>query len=510
MKAKTTTTEHPIKAIRRAAVPLVAIETADPRATMEDTAKALNGKADETPIVLWDACNGLTGINPKGEEYAQEVGGEPGGERYMKTGNPVEALKLVANTAPKKLLAFMANAHLCLTQAGQPNLGVIQAVWNCRDPFKSRGATLVLLAPGLKLPAELASDVVTVSEEAPTEEDIGRTIDSLNRDAGIDAGKVDRAKAIDGLLGYLSAFAVEQSYAISLTPEGPDYRKLWELKVQSMKQTAGLEVSMPELTFTDLVGSDGVKTVLRRHLNGKTPPRAVLWLDEIEKMLAASSTDLSGTTQAMLEQFLYWTQSRRVKGFLLAGIPGAGKSLTCQAVAGEAKCPLLRASMSTVKGGLVGESEANMSRLLKSVDAVAQGRVLMLATCNSLDALSPEVMGRFNMGMFFYDYPTDKERAAIWAHYKAKFTVDGEPPRAKNWVGREIEACCEKADNWQIPLTEAAETVIPAATANAVKLQALRQQVSGRFLSAERPGLYRAENPNTVSSGAGGRSMEVS
>jgi len=150
-----------------------------------------------------------------------------------------------------------------------------------------------------------------------------------------------------------------------------------------------------------------------------------------------------------------------------------------------------------------------MARLLKSVDAVAQGRVLMLATCNSLDALSPEVMGRFNMGMFFYDYPTDAERAAIWTHYKAKFSVNGDPPRAKNWVGREIEACCEKADNWQIPLTEAAETVIPAAMANSVKLQALRQQVSGRFLSAERPGLYRAADPNTATAGTAGRSMEV-
>ena len=65
--------------------------------------------------------------------------------------------------------------------------------------------------------------------------------------------------------------------------------------------------------------------------------------------------------------------------------------------------------MSTVKGSLVGQSEGQFKALLKCVDAVGQGRVLMIATCNSLDALTPELMARFKLATFFYDYPDEEE-----------------------------------------------------------------------------------------------------
>ena len=295
-----------------------------------------------------------------------------------------------------------------------------------------------------------------------------------------------------------------------MTDKGPDYDKLWELKVAALKQTAGLEITLPKITFADMAGNDGVKNILRMHLAGSEPPRAVLWFDEIEKMLAAGSSDLSGTTQATLEQFLFWTQSRKVKGFLLAGVPGAGKSLTAQAIAGEAKCPLMRASLSTVKGGLVGDTEANTARLFKAIDAVSQGRVLMLSTCNSLDVLSPEVMARHNMGMFFYDYPTPIERQAVIDFYRKKFpTVTGEIPNAENWVGREIESCFEKASLWKIPLEKAARTVVTSARANREKLESLRDRVSGRFLSATTGDIYENKTPNTTPARSSARTIDL-
>lgn len=478
---------HPLRAMRNRSVPLVGIETADPAATEKACIASLNGKAEETPVFSWDIVRGIQPLNQAGENALQTLLDSADPIVMM---NPTEALAIMAKNTPRKALYFIYNAHLLLSQNGQPVLSNIQAVWNCRDKFAKKGATLVMFAPAFKLPPELSQDVVLLTETAPTDAEILAIVDKYTEEAELAPEKINRQKALDGLTGYLSAFAVAQSYAIALTQEGPDYKKLWELKVQALKQTAGLEITMPEIGFGAMAGNQGVKDVMRRHLAGKEPPRAVLWLDEIEKMLAAAGSDLSGTTQAVLEQFLYWTQSRRVKAFLLAGIPGAGKSLTCQAVAGEAKCPLLRASMSTVKGGLVGETEANAQKLFKAVDAVAQGRVLMLATCNSLDALSPEVMSRFNMGMFFYDYPNTQERAGIIEYYRAKYPAPGELPNAQNWVGREIESCFEKASLWGIPLEEAAKTVVPAAIANKDKLNALRRNVSGRFLSAAKPGLY--------------------
>ena len=55
--------EHPLKAIRRAGVPLVAYETSDPAQTILSCVKALNGKAETSPVVVWDIVNGQRGMN---------------------------------------------------------------------------------------------------------------------------------------------------------------------------------------------------------------------------------------------------------------------------------------------------------------------------------------------------------------------------------------------------------------------------------------------------------------
>lgn len=508
-----TQTVNPFKSVRRAAVPIVAIETSDPAATIVQCLKSLNGSADKVPVLRWDVSRGLTAENKPGTEYIDAIKlkeAETGTPILIQLTNPAEALSYVINTPPvsqdedkKGGIVFMCNAHLCMTQNNEPNLSVIQAIWNLRDTFKTFGATLCLLCPSLKIPSELSQDVVTITEEAPTAAEIESKIVSLATDADLDPAKIDKPKTVDALLGYLSLFAVEQSASIAMMqtgrPTAPDIAKLWELKVANLKQCASLDVSIPRDGFEQMSGNDGVKQLIRRHINGREKPRAILWLEEIEKALAGGTTDLSGTTQAVLEQFLYWTQSKKVKGFLLAGVPGAGKSLTCQATAGEANCPLLRASLSTVKGSLVGQSEANMKAMLKSIDAVAQGRVLMLATCNSLDTLSPEVMARFNLGTIWYDYPTAEEAAAIWDYYIKKFSLKDAPPKKHNWVGREIESCCERAWLWNIPLAEAAETVVPVCTANAGKIEAIRQSVSGRFLSAAQPGIFKISGTTPAS-----------
>src|SRR5690606_27791773 len=44
----------------------------------------------------------------------------------------------------------------------------------------------------------------------------------------------------------------------------------------------------------------------------------VLWIDEIEKGLAASSNDSSGVTTRMIGQFLFWLQESTAKVFVVA------------------------------------------------------------------------------------------------------------------------------------------------------------------------------------------------
>lgn len=476
--------DHPIRAIRRAGVPLVFIETADPAATIAACVAGLNGKQESIVIAEHDVLRGLKGRNKPGIEWANRVSPSP-----SETSNPAEFLDRVASQTPEGAMIFFHNANRYLT-----NEAVIQGIWNLRDTYKGIQATLVMLGPGVDLPAELKNDVVVIEEPVPTSEDIKEVVLTLSKESGVGIPDLYLPKIIDTLLGYLSRFGVEQSSAMAITKNGWDMDILWELKVKALRTVAGLEVMRPKEGFSNLAGCKGAKQFISSYLNGKEPPRAVVMWDEVEKMVAGSAGDSSGTTQAMLEQFLYWTEAKKVKGILLVGVPGAGKSATCRATAGEAQVPLLRASMSTVKGSLVGQSEQNMRNLLRSIDAVGQGRVLMMATCNSIDALTPEMMARFKLGQFVYDYPdTEEEKPALWAFYMKRYELDKDviPEGTDNWVGREVESCCERAWLFNQPLSEAAKTVVPICVANKDKMDTLRQKLNGRFLAASHPGIYR-------------------
>ena len=61
----------------------------------------------------------------------------------------------------------------------------------------------------------------------------------------------------------------------------------------------------------------------------------------------------------------------RPKGILLIGVPGCGKSLTAKAVGSLWKLPLLRLDVGKIFAGLVGSSEENMRKAIKTAEAVA-------------------------------------------------------------------------------------------------------------------------------------------
>ena len=139
------------------------------------------------------------------------------------------------------------------------------------------------------------------------------------------------------------------------------------------------------------------------------------------------------------------------KGMLLLGHPGTGKSLTAKAVATAWGVPLLRLDLGALKSKFVGESEGNLRRALRVIDAIgncvlwldevekamagatqgaADGGVssdalaailgwmqdrgdsgaFIVATANE-PTLPPEFLrkGRFD-SLFFLDLPTQTER----------------------------------------------------------------------------------------------------
>lgn len=500
-----------IRTMRARAVPLIGIESQDNAATVNGCIKALNGKVESFPVLEWDIARGWFGRNQPGSDWLKK---ELDDSRVTLG----EALAIMAKGIPGGSLVFIHNAQRVLERDG-----VAQGVWLCRDAFKSKrpAATLVLLGPSLPLPGELASDVVMLSQKPPNGEEIGAIVDDIYsaigqsaKAAGSEMPALDdstRKAAVAAGLGLLSRFDVEQTVALAVSREGLDVQEIWKRKIARIKLQSGAEIWTGCPDFSALAGCANIKDFLKSYINGRRPPGVVLFLDEIEKMVAGAGTDSSGVTGKMLGQFLSWTQDRMVDGVLLLGVPGAGKSATAKCCAGEAKVPCFRLSMSEAQGSLVGQSEANLKAALASVDAISGGKVLMLATCNSIEALAPELMGRFRLGTFFYDFPNADENAALWDMYCKRYSlgVISNPPKSVNWVGREIESACYQAWLFNKPLSEVVKYVVPECVSQKGKLNALRESVSGRFLSASKAGIYRADSEDLEGFEPAGRSVTV-
>lgn len=521
-KEKETKTVHPLRAMRKAGVPLVAWHSPDPAATVAECCKELKPKEGEPDFAIfqWDRVSELTALNKPGASAIDYViGSDPlqGTMDMLKRLQKLSDWRDGDNDKGKRALVFLHQMDRFFTY--DPTDGVVQGVLLLRDRFKALGATLVFFWQGGTLPPELKHDVMEVSEVAPTVEAILEVCDAVSNDTK-PKPEWDREVVADALKGLLSRFDVEQTFALSLSRAGVNVRSIQERKIKRLKGSTGADVVIDNPKFADVSGCANVKSELSAFIRGKQKPGVVLFMDEIEKMFSGAGTDLSGTTTNMLGQWLTWTQERRARGFLLAGIPGAGKSLTAAAAAGEAGIPLFKLNVSETKGSLVGQSEQQMKNALAAVDAISGGHVLMIASCNWVDSMPPDLMARFTMGTFFYDFPDETERQSLLELYAKKYELAINLVKwlsiTHGWVGREIENACFKASQFSQTFEQVAGNVVPSVKSQAKRLDDLRRSCSGRFVSASHAGPYQYKDlpvqertPAKVAAIVNGRNIEA-
>lgn len=473
-----------IKAARRVSAPLIAINTPDPAATIRAVCEGINGNAVK---LQWDVVNGLQPLT----ENAETVLADIKGEGYDATvGDPCAALT-VAQKLPELSVYFIHNAPRFM---GEPS--VVQAAWNLRESFKSNGRTLIMLGVDFQLPAELQQDVLLLDEPLPNAEELAAIVREQYDSADLEADDATVARAVEAVQG-LAAFPAEQVTAMSLRREGLDVDALWERKRQMIEQTPGLKVSRGGETFADIGGVQNAKDFLGRVMKGNARPNAVVFIDEIEKAMAGTTGDTSGVSQDQLGVLLSYMQDNAAAGCIFVGPPGSAKSAVAKAAGNEGGVPTIQLDLGAAKGSLVGQSEAQLRQALKVVSSVSNGQSLWIATCNSIGTLPPELRRRFNLGIFFYDFPSAEERATIWDIWVAKFGLDfetvGERPDDSGWTGAEIKQACDIAWRLGCTLVEAAEFVVPVSRSAGDQIQKLREQASGRFLSASHRGVYKYE-----------------
>jgi hypothetical protein len=492
-------------AARSVATPLVNIRTFDPASTRNGIKKLLlddpKTDFDKTPILQWDVMNGVRAANPAGQTMLSAFITQMKLKTLDGTGNIDEMLRLSAkfgdleNNLGEDIILYIDNAHLYW---GTPNsAAVVQGIWNLRDIFKRKGNMLVLLtSPGATVPTELVNDILILDEPLPTEAELTAIVNNVFKYAKFatpDATIIRRAT--DALIG-LPAFPADQSAAMCLVRDDDkhghlDVDSLWGRKRAVINQTPGLSVWEGDDRLEDIGGLDAIKAYLKAVMEGNNIPRAIVFMDEIEKGFAGWGTDTSGATTKQGGSFLTWTANRNVRGILGTGVPGAGKSQIVKAIGKKYGIPVILLSIADMQNSLVGSSEARTQQAFAIIDAISSGNFIIIATSNSVEALPPELLRRFQT-KFFFEEPSEQERKAIWPIYRERYHIDPKDtvPTDIGWTGAEIKDCCEKAYDLKLTLQQASRYIVPTTVSSRDVIEKLKVASSGRYLSASTPGFY--------------------
>lgn len=288
---------------------------------------------------------------------------------------------------------------------------------------------IVFLSPTLAFPDSLEKDLQIFAYPWPEEEELGALLNRI----------IERNKLKDSLpleqrdqLAYaalgLTLQEAEVAYNKAIlkgngTLRADAVRVIIEEKAQLIRKLGLLEFFNPKETFADVGGLDVLKEWLRVRRD------------------------------YMSDKASYFGLSL-LKGLLLIGIPGCGKSLCAKAIAAEWNRPLLRMDIGWLFSGLMGASEENMRQALNIAEVLApcilwidevekgfagyantQGSgvtarifgtlltwfqenelpVFVVATANQIGLLPPEFTrkGRFDE-IFFIDLPSLHERERIF------------------------------------------------------------------------------------------------
>jgi len=470
---------------RRVSVPLASVTTGDMLALEQTLKDALNGSV---PLCAWDMVRGLRGVNQAGVDAVLRVRGSDDPTAAI---NPVDAL-LMAGKLSAGCITLMYSAHLWLSDS----LAARQAILNLRDQFKSDQRMLVLMSPDLRIPIELQNSVECFDESLPTITESEVIINNLLSGANLPTDPTSINAAAECLSG-LSAFAIEQSAAMSLTKSGLDIDSCWERKKTQIEQSAGLSMSAASVSFKDVGGLSSAKEFFSKLMRGPQAPRLIVRVEEVEKLMAGSSSgvgDNTGVSQDILAVLLDRIENNKWLGGLFLGPGGSGKSYFSEALAGEFGVRSITLDTGAMKSSGVGESEAAVRGAFRTLLAIGGNRVLITATCNGMQELKPELQRRLaSAGMWFFDLPDESEKSAIWNVQVNKFGLSdsGVLPNDKGWSSSDIRDCCRLAYLLGESLQDAALRINPAMAREPERIESLRRLANGRLSSASYPGPYR-------------------
>ena len=234
-----------------------------------------------------------------------------------------------------------------------------------------------------------------------------------------------------------------------------------------------------------------------------------------------------------------------LKGILLTGVPGTGKSLTAKALGSLLEIPIVKMNMSNVLSKYVGESEQNFMKILKTAETLSPiilfideieksiggehevsqrllglfldwlqdntGKVYTVATANKIQKLPPELTraGRWDK-LFYFDFPTYEERYEIAKIHLTKYIENVEEEHVKflaeiteDYTGSEIEQIAKEIAIKLIQTKEKITYKLIEETKEQIKpMSKTRKEELTEITELEKRGFIKANNkPITKSVG---------
>jgi SpoVK/Ycf46/Vps4 family AAA+-type ATPase len=385
---------------------------------------------------------------------------EPKGSGDASAKDPQAALEF-ASRVGEPAIVVLKDFHPYMQDAG-----VIRRLRDLVAGFKSTYKTLVILSPQLTLPGELEKDITVLDYDLPSAAELKTLLEQI-----------------------LSASQQGQKFPVNLKPgeqeklvqavQGLTLSEAESAFARAIVQNGGLDLSAVDVILAE------IKQIVRKS-------RQIEYFEAKEEFGQIGGMDL--LKEWLRKRGQSFSEDARKfglpqpKGLLLLGVQGCGKSLTCKAISGLWKLPLLRLDMGSIFGGIVGQSEENMRRAIKTAEAVApcvlwldeiekglsgtqssnasdggttarvfstfltwlqekNKAVFVAATANNISLLPPELLRKGRLDeIFFVDLPNLAERRDIYSIHlsrrkrnPAAFAIDELARQSAGYSGAEIE-----------------------------------------------------------------------
>lgn len=401
--------------------------------------------------------------------------------------NPGEVIQgFVTSTTEELTITFLYNFHWFIEK---PDF--IQALQDLPPLLASKAQAIIVVSPFNKIPKELEKSFVLMKMELPTEEEIISTIRQIAPDEKI-VPSGDKLRSLVGCCKSLTQYELEQVLALSLIEangKGFSHTIVNEYRASALEKTGFIDILPPTLSFNDVVGYEAFKSFVLETINH---PEA--------------------------------------KGVIAIGAPGCGKTSIMKAIVGETGRFGISINMGKLFSKFQGETDRNIETVIGIISSLgdcfvlidefekqfagaasdgsmdsgttrrATGRwldflqnrpkgVYICATANSFNGIPPEFLrpGRWDTSPFHIDLPGDRTREKILVHYlnKKNLPVPKALPNMTDFTGAEIEALVHIASMRDLPLKEAAKSIIPQIKTMGEQIITLRDWAKTRCISAE-------------------------